>query len=296
MINQIAIKKPTIVLLNLSLLLMITLSLAAQGKTMISPYIALQYFKDTYNHRILQTTLTYSVNRRELPLSGMQISFYTGASGKELLTKVETDEKGVAKFLLNDDLKLPAAKDGSWTFSAEFAGNDSIEAGTSGLVIKDVNLSMNLTVADSIKTIYLKVFTSENGREKPVAGEVVNVFVPRMFSLLPLGEVTLDDEGNGSIEFPSDLPGDSVGNVTIISKFVDHPSFGNVEKKTIEKWGVPTSYSVPASHRALWTKTPPMWMIITLSILLSGVWGHYLFALISLIRIRIDAKRKAKEE
>jgi hypothetical protein len=30
--------------------------------------------------------------------------------------------------------------------------------------------------------------------------------------------------------------------------------------------------------------------------LLVGVWGHYLFAIISLIRIKINAKREAKKE
>jgi hypothetical protein len=37
-------------------------------------------------------------------------------------------------------------------------------------------------------------------------------------------------------------------------------------------------------------------MIYTLSVLLSGVWGHYLFAIISLIRIRINAKKKKVEK
>jgi hypothetical protein len=54
---------------------------------------------------------------------------------------------------------------------------------------------------------------------------------------------------------------------------------------------------VPVTHRALWTKIAPRWMIYSLSILLAGVWGHYMFAVISLIRIKIDAdKKKAKEE
>ena len=57
-------------------------------------------------------------------------------------------------------------------------------------------------------------------------------------------------------------------------------------------WGTPTDYSVPVSHRALWTKTAPKWMIYTLSILLAGVWGHYLFAIISLIRIKREADYK----
>jgi hypothetical protein len=80
--------------------------------------------------------------------------------------------------------------------------------------------------------------------------------------------------------------------ITIIARLEDNPSFGNVEKREIIGWGIPTSYSPSRTHKALWTKTPPTWMIVTLSILLAGVWGHYLFAIISLIIIKIDAKRK----
>jgi hypothetical protein len=117
-----------------------------------------------------------------------------------------------------------------------------------------------------------------------------------MFSLLPIGEATLDESGSAAVEFPASLPGDKEGNITVIARFEEHAEFGNVEKKSTLKWGLPSNYSVPAGHRALWTKTAPKWMIYTLSVLLSGVWGHYLFALISLIRIRIAAKKKAKEE
>ena len=63
-------------------------------------------------------------------------------------------------------------------------------------------------------------------------------------------------------------------------------------KKETLKWGMPTDYSVPVTHRALWTKTAPRWMIYTFSILFAGVWGHYLFALISLIRIRLKQREK----
>ncbi|MDP2924747.1 MAG: hypothetical protein Q8N99_00075, partial [Nanoarchaeota archaeon] len=160
----------------------------------------------------------------------------------------------------------------------------------------DVQLDLVVTDVDSIRTISVNAFITDKGKEKPVSGEVVMIYVPRMFTLLPISELTLDDNGTASIEFPSDLPGDKDGNITIIAKFEENMTFGNVEKREIINWGLPTDYSVLFSHRALWTKTPPRWMIITLSILLAGVWGHYLFALISLIRIRNDAKRKAKEE
>jgi hypothetical protein len=232
----------------------------------------------------------------ELPLPGMKIIFYSGTEKKARLAEIITDDKGVAIYNLNHKSDFLADKNGLWPFRSVFDGNDSIESGTSEQLIRDVTLSMTLTEVDSIKTIGLNAKKKDKGKEVPVSGETVTLYVPRMFSLLPIGEAKLDDSGSSVVEFPASLPGDKEGNVTIIARFEEHAEFGNVEKKSTLKWGLPSTYSVPAGHRALWTKTAPRWMIYTLSILLSGVWGHYLFALISLIRIRIEAKKKAKEE
>jgi hypothetical protein len=270
--------------------------LSSQGAEKIKPYILLQYLKNTEDQRLLQTTLTYSKNRMELPLPGMEIAFYSGNEPKKLMAKVVTDNKGIAKLALGNDVKLDSENNGKWTFSSGFTGNDTIEAGTSEVTVKDMKLELTLSVADTIKTVAVKAVTLEGGREKPVSGEVVKVYVPRMFSLLPIGELTLDDAGTASIEFPSDLPGDKEGNLEVIAKIEENATFGNIEKRETVKWGSPTDYSVPVTHRALWTKIAPKWMIYTLSVLLAGVWGHYLFAIISLIRIKIDAMRKAKEE
>ncbi|MDO9340023.1 MAG: hypothetical protein Q7T72_05780 [Bacteroidales bacterium] len=290
-------KKVIYTILLLSLLPVFSVNLFSQEITVISPYIQLQYFKNTDDQRILQTTLTYSKKRMELPLPGMEISFFTAGDQKELVATALTDNKGVARFELNSDIKLKTDRDGMWAFSSEFKGNDTIEAGTSEITVKNVRLEMVLSVIDSIKTITVNAFVNENGTEKPVSGEAVKVCVPRMFSLLPISELTLDEAGTASVEFPSGLPGDKDGNVTLIAKFEENQTFGNVEKRETLTWGLPTDYSVPVTHRALWTKTAPKWMIYTLSVLLAGVWGHYLFALISLIRIRIDAKKQeAKDE
>jgi hypothetical protein len=161
--------------------------------------------------------------------------------------------------------------------------------------LKKVILNMTLTEVDSIKTVTVTAHTFDNDKEIPVSGETVSVFVPRMFSNFTIGELTLDDAGSASLEFPSDLPGGKDGNLTIVAAFIDNPTYGNVEKRETIRWGIPTDY-LPTSHRALWTQRAPGWMIYTLSILLAGVWGHYFFAIISLIRIRIDAKKKAKAE
>lgn len=290
------IKKVKFIILFLSLLPLFSEILVAQEAEMISPYIQLQYFKNTDAQKILLTTLTYSKNRAEIPLPGMEISFYSGTNKKEVINTVVTDNKGVARLELNKDSKFITDKDGMWAFSSEFKGNDTVEAGVSELTVKDVNLEMTLSMSDTIRTITLKAFTNENGIEKAVTGEAVKVYVPRMFSLLLITELTLDDSGTATAEFPPDLPGDKDGNLTVISKFEENALYANVEKRETIKWGLATNYSVPSNHRALWTKTAPKWMIYTLSVLLAGVWGHYLFAIISLIRIGRDAKRKAKDE
>jgi hypothetical protein len=38
--------------------------------------------------------------------------------------------------------------------------------------------------------------------------------------------------------------------------------------------------------RELWTPIAPLWMIITLIIMLTGVWAHYIYAIIQLVLIK----------
>ncbi len=285
------------IILFLSILPSFTINLFSQEPTLISPYVTLQYFKDSDNQRILQTTLTYSMNRMEVPLPGMEISFFTGVDQKDLIARAITDEKGIARMVLDDTVNIKVDSDGMWAFSSEFSGNDTIEYGSSDITIQDVNLEMTLNEIDSIKTVNVAAFVIDAGKQRAVQDESVMIYVPRMFSMLLISELTLDENGKASFEFPSDLPGDKEGNLTVIAKFEENYSFGNVEKRETLMWGTPTDYSVPVSHRALWTKTAPKWMIYTLSVLLAGVWGHYMFAIISLIRIKREANRvKAKEE
>lgn len=277
-------------------LTVITSSLFSQEAGIISPFVQISYLKNTEGLRILQTSLTYSGGEVDYPLTGMEISFFAGTDNKELLATALTDKKGIARVEIPADKKLPAGTDGIWAFSSEFKGNDTIAGGTSETAIKDVKLEMILSLVDTIKTVTISASVNENGTDKPVSGETVKVVVPRMFSNLLIGELILDEAGTATVEFPGDLPGDKDGNIPVVAMFEENATFGNVEKRETLKWGLPTDYSIPKTHRALWTKTAPKWMIYTLSILLAGVWGHYLFAIISLIRINIDAKRKAREE
>src|SRR4030042_3028579 len=108
---------------SISLMMLIMLSsvsLFSQEKGKISPYIQLQYFKNSENKSYLRTTLTYSKNRMEIPLPEMQVSFFKVIGSKELLITKLTDEKGIAEVSLEDVASLPVNSEGFWSFSTEF--------------------------------------------------------------------------------------------------------------------------------------------------------------------------------
>ena len=125
----------------------------------------------------------------------------------------------------------------------------------------------------------------------PVAGQKVNIYVERMLSLLRISEESTDEKGIIKFEFPRDLPGETNGAVVVIAKIEDNEKYANVEVTGSREWGIPVDHSIIEAHRALWTQIAPMWMIITLSILLTGVWGHYIYVIIQMVMIKKEASK-----
>ena len=245
-----------------------------------SPYMEFKYLKDTQGQRILDAKIFLAGELGLIPLEGLTVSFYTNMDEPELLGEAVTDSRGIARYIIPDSLILPLDEDNNWWFFAEFAGNERYEMTMEEISLMDVNLSMSLEETEDGKMIYLEAYIMQNGEKMPVSDEDIFIFVPRMFSLLQVAEGYFID-GEAEVEFPDNVPGDGDGNLTVIGRFNDHWQFANVEKR-IE------------SHRALWTQIAPRWMIVTLSIMLAGVWGHYLYAIISMIRIKRIEKKKNK--
>jgi hypothetical protein len=115
-----------------------------------------------------------------------------------------------------------------------------------------------------------------------------------MFMDLPVAEDFLDENGEYVMEIPDDIPGTADGDIEVIARFNDHYMFGTVEKRQTLQWGVPTQYDFAVSQRTLWTQVAPLWMIITLSVLLAGVWGHYIFVVIQLLKLKRIARKEGQ--
>jgi len=232
------------------------------------------------------------VNRLPVPLPGLQIFFYAGEDSLVSLGEVSTDEEGMAVLVLEGGLELPAGEDGSVRYFAEYQGTENILPADYEVYVNDVNLEMSLDLVDSVKTISLRAYSLVDGEEVPVADEDVYIYVKRMFKDLPVAEDFLDENGEYVTELPDDIPGNAEGDIEVIARFNDHYLFGTVEKRQTMRWGVPTQYDFAISQRTLWTQIAPLWMVITLSILLAGVWGHYIYVVIQLFRLKKIARKE----
>jgi hypothetical protein len=271
-------------------------SLQAQtdSVTTITPRVALNYLCTSNDSVKLTAYISMRGATEILALENAVIVFSAsdGTISREIGQAV-SDQFGNAGLIV--PLKgLPSGKEGAITYTAMFAGKGKYLQAEAAFSAKPAEIHLSFTSEDSLRI--LKVTASrknEKGEPVPIGGETVSIYVPRMLSLLKIGEIALEEDGTGTLEFPGHLVGDTVGNLEILAKIEENESFGNVQGKGMINWGIHKQYfQAEVPSRELWTPIAPLWMIITLIIMLIGVWAHYAYAVYELVMI----KRLSKKE
>jgi hypothetical protein len=256
----------------------------------ISPNYELMQYRNDDGSRTLTFKLSYVQELVPIAIKWKEVTFLQGEDQADVLGKAKTDARGIATFVISPEVNLLKDENGVITLGATFEGDSLFEAVSDQVSVKDAGMKIEIAPDDSIKTALVKVRDSQGVFDSVNLKEAtVSFYVGRMFKPLKVGEATLDENGECSIEFPSDLPGDSLGFVNLFARIEDNDVYGNLQADTLIQWGIPTNHTVPTSFKALWTKVAPTWMVITLMILLLGVWGHYSFAVYKLVRIKKSA-------
>jgi len=143
---------------------------------------------------------------------------------------------------------------------------------------------------DSLKqvTATLEKITPD-GKEAPIKDVEMHFYVDRSYNPLPVGGdvQSTDESGIVTIDFPKDLPGDSIGNITVIARVEDNDELGNLESKKVEKWGVPV-INKSLTKRALWASgaNAPIPLVITVTAMIVLVWGVIIYIVAQLFRIK----------
>ncbi len=261
----------------------------------LKPRLKIMSNKNDDNSRAVVGSFSYRdiETRKNLKVKGITLDFYVGVDSIVKLGSFKTDAEGNAVCAINPNLQLPKDEEGYIHFVVEFGGNDMFRAADNELDLIDLQLELSLKELDSVKTVTVKAEKILSNNERvPLSEEDIPIYVQRMFSLLKVGEIYIE-EGQGTFEFPNSIPGDTLGMITLIVKLEDHDDFANVRKSESIVWGIVTSHHEIYHPRSLWTQVAPIWMIITLSIMLLGVWGHYIFVIFEMIKLKKGKKEIA---
>lgn len=232
----------------------------------------------------LKATVTDEENGE--PVAGLALTYSVTVNDQVIeLGKATTNTLGVAEL---KDAKLDELRKMGHSFSCavSFAGNSDFLENEARVEIKDATLTITHEVVDSVNTVYATLSTwDENNEVMPVEEAEVKLYVPRLFSLLPVADITIEEGGEGEIEFPSDIPGGKNGELRILARLEEHEEFGNIESSIQTTWGTKQIQDAQ-SKRALWSPDAPLWMVITFTILMTVVWAHYYLIVYYLFRIK----------
>jgi len=247
-------------------------------------------YKQADNSRLLEASLIVQ-NKKDrkdkIPVFDADIHFYNVLNEEEILLGIaKTSEEGIAQFTTPATQNYLLDEDGYINLIARFEGTKELKGKEKDIAVKDLNLELEFTEIDSVKTIIVKTFTLDSLGIETLADEIdFIVSVKGMISNMPIGEETIDG-GEYEFEFPTNIPGDEDGDLTVVVSVEDHDDFGNVSQEKTMKWGTHVKVPEIKVKNTLWSEAAPLWMYIVLTILLVGVWANYVYTIINLFKIK----------
>ena len=249
--------------------------------------LRVEYIKGNNNVESIVATLRIK-EKRYVPLSDVEVLFYsTNDTSIVLVEKVRSDAKGEAVFLIEDNPKVFIDSLGLMTFKVEYKGNTLNKGANKNIIVKQINMDVSFFQKDTIK--YIDINIEEIGIEDhsiPIKNLEVGLYIEGTFSLLKIAEVETDESGKAVVEFPINMPGDTLGVLNIVAQVEEHDLYGTVKSSGKINWGKPVPLAIE-KQRGLGDTDAPLWMVYTLIILLSAVWFHYLYVIFLMIKIKL---------
>jgi hypothetical protein len=128
----------------------------------------------------------------------------------------------------------------------------------------------------------------------PVENAVVRFSVRRTFGNLNVGEDKTLDDGTAAVKFPTGLPGSATGELCVTAEILAPPQFaGSTGQAAV--LGASAPPATPEVPRALWSSRVPLPLLLTIIVLITGVWITYAYAVVQLLSLRKRPSLSNKE-
>jgi hypothetical protein len=290
--KSILLNRPKLSLIVGIILVSLSYSSFCSGQSKERTRLRSYFFIHSNGDRQVSFLLTSGRGRNMQNVSGALIDVEIDlGDSTQYLTELTTNGEGFADLYIQSGYIFPTDDEGITTILASFGGNDTLRSASTDIEIKDVFLEIGFDIEDSIKmlTVQAKELNVE-GELVPVAELDINIGVQRLYSVLPIDKIETDEDGISVLEFPDDIPGDSIGMITVIANVDEHDYFGTVTKTSSINWGIPVSYELKRLPRQLFTDEAPLWMIIGVFIALVGAWYHFFLSVFKLYKLKNAAK------
>jgi hypothetical protein len=160
----------------------------------------------------------------------------------------------------------------------------------SGTVIaQDKTAEMSISFAKEDDKNVCKVNLVSEG--KPAAEVAVKLYVKRLFGNLQVGEeVSTDESGVASFEFPSDIPLNSEGKLIVLAKVEDDENYGSIEEETQTAIGIKVDLTqLELEKRSISGADAPLYFIAGSLVIFAGIWGAIIYVVLLVFKIKKSA-------
>jgi hypothetical protein len=151
---------------------------------------------------------------------------------------------------------------------------------------KVATLKLSFANTDSTKTCIVTLLADS----LPVKEKEIHLYAKRMYTLLPVGKVVATNEnGQATIDFSNDLPGDKNKMIIVVAKLEKDETYGNIETQGEVKWGAAVKTELENfGDRSLSAsrEKAPMVLVIVSTLIIVLIWGTIFYIISRLFKIR----------
>jgi hypothetical protein len=124
--------------------------------------------------------------------------------------------------------------------------------------------------------------------DRPLENAAVVFSVRRTFGNLIIGTDTTLDDGTAQAKFPLGLPGGASGQLQLLADVKPTERYTAARAEMTIGGGAVIPPVADPFPRAFWAPHAPFWLIVTIVLLLGGVWTTYMFVVAQILAIRRD--------
>lgn len=149
------------------------------------------------------------------------------------------------------------------------------------------DISISLVPAQENK-IKVRVEGSLGNQTEHLKDVEVELSAKRYFGTLPIEEPKFTNaQGEAEFSLPKKLPGDAMGNITLIAQLTNQELYGDFKHEEQLPVGIATKRPSLVAQRAMWNKTrkAPLWILATYFGGVLCVWGTIFYVLYQIKRI-----------